>query len=292
MKKIISVLLACVMILFLCACGKKENVKEVPNKDFEEMFRDAQHVLCGVLEKNDTVWEARCLSDVSTIKRISKNGFVDGGTQIMVSINDVWIDEYGYRAYITPYEEYINIVVVSENDNASQTWKYSWDGEYLEGFSEELDRYLPERIIDIDEDESDSVVSLPAASDTSASYYVGRPAQEVFDNYGRNYYTTPMNKGMGFVYDEGIWFKYLNYVDFASNPASDSVILEIMIDGKGIEVYKGVEIGDSLGDVEEKIGVSWYDGSMQAKSYITGAVITWNLDFADKSIILATVTKE
>ncbi len=128
-------------------------------------------------------------------------------------------------------------------------------------------------------------------SDCTASYYVGKTAQEVFDDFGYDYFINPMNRGMGFIYENSMWFKYLNYVDFNSQPKSDSIILEVMTDGKGIEIYNGVSIGDTLSDIQEKIGINWYDGSIQAKSYIEGAVITWNLDFADKSIIMATITK-
>ena len=179
-----------------------------------------------------------------------------------------------------PKPEIYETLLFSSNDNYNQTltvtnsngnkFNYTFIGKSEEEWRSKCDKLLQQK----------------AVANTSLYSYVGKPAQKVFEDYGYDYFINPMNKGMGFIYDEGVWFKYLNYIDFNLQPTNYSIVLEIMTDSKGIDVYNGVKIGDSFNKLHK---IDWYDGNMLAKTYVEDTVITWTIDFINKTIISATI---
>lgn len=119
--------------------------------------------------------------------------------------------------------------------------------------------------------------------------YIGQPAKEVFEDFGYNYEVTPFNDGTGFIIN-GIWFKFLDYLDWNAEPTNESVIIEIFTDTEGTEICYGVKIGDSLENVEEKIGIDYYDGIYDAYTYLLDFDIRWMVDPVEKNIFGATIT--
>ena len=121
------------------------------------------------------------------------------------------------------------------------------------------------------------------------SNYIGQPAKKVFDDFGYKYEITAFNGGTGFVID-GVWFKFLDYLDWNAAPTSESIITEIFTDSKDVNICYGVKIGDSIEEVGKKVGINYYDEVYTAKTYLIDFDVDWMVDPADKTVFGATIT--
>lgn len=160
MKKLLAITLLLALTLSFAACGDNKAKEQEKDKktetisatseetkvDYETQLWNAMSLLETIMERNTDVWEARCIVDSEVLEKVAKEGFSGDGAPISIALNDIWISEYGYEAYVTPSEDYVKLFLSSDEIRRAE-WDYEWNGNCYNGYFGLLEDFVSEYIL-------------------------------------------------------------------------------------------------------------------------------------------------